>query len=258
MQINSKFVVSWFLRQLNRRSGREDQISNKLLSFVEARLSPGGEFGLHLTVGMALLLLSGYVFHELAEAVMGQEAITVLDVQVAHWFNAHAAEPFTSLMLGVSAMHSVAGMVLLFGALAAYLWRQRARYWLLALLFSVPGGMLLNVALKHVFQRARPAFEDPLVTLATYSFPSGHTTAATCFYGLLASYLVMARPAWNVRLGTVAVCVTMVLLVAFSRVYLGAHYVSDVLAAMAESVAWLAVCITAISTLRRRRESKTV
>jgi undecaprenyl-diphosphatase len=118
VQINSKFVVSWFLRQLNRRSGWEDQISNKLLSFVEARLSPGGEFGLHLTVGMALLL-SGYVFHELAEAVMGQEAITVLDVQVAHWFNAHAAEPFTSLMLGVSAVHSVAGMVLLFCALAA-------------------------------------------------------------------------------------------------------------------------------------------
>jgi undecaprenyl-diphosphatase len=138
------------------------------------------------------------------------------------------------------------------------MWRQRAHYWLLALLFSVPGGMLLNVALKHVFQRARPVLEDPLVTLATYSFPSGHTTAATCFYGLLASYLVIARPAWSVRLGTVAVCVTMVLLVAFSRVYLGAHYVSDVLAAMAESVAWLAVCITAISTLRRRREAKTV
>jgi undecaprenyl-diphosphatase len=78
------------------------------------------------------------VFHELAEAVMGQEAITVLDVQVAHWFNAHAAEPFTSLMLGVSAMHSVAGMVLLFCALAAgcgasgratgcWRWRSRCR-----------------------------------------------------------------------------------------------------------------------------------
>ena len=213
---------------------------------------------MHLTVGMVLLLLSGLVFHELAEAVMGQEAITVLDVQVAHWFNAHAAEPFTSLMLGVSAVHSVAGMVVLFCVLAAWLWRQRATYWLLALAFSVPGGMMLNVVLKHVFQRARPVFEDPLVTLATYSFPSGHTTAATCFYGLLASYLVIARPAWSVRLGTVAVCVAMVLLVAFSRVYLGAHYVSDVLAAMAESVAWLAVCITAISTLRRRRESKTV
>lgn len=221
-------------------------------------MSPSGEFGLHLTIGMVLLLAAGLVFHELAEAVMGQDAITVLDVQVAHWFNAHAFEPLTSLMYGVSALHSVAGMVLLFCLLAAYLWRSKAYYWLLALLFSVPGGMVLNVALKHVFQRARPVFEDPLVTLATYSFPSGHTTAATCFYGLLVSYLVIARPVWSVRVATVVLCVSMVLLVAFSRVYLGAHYVSDVLAAMAESVAWLAVCITAISTLRRRREAKTL
>jgi len=229
-----------------------------LLSFVEARLSPQGEFGLHLTIGMVLLLISGAVFHELAEAVMGQDAITVLDVQVAHWFNAHAFEPLTSFMYAVSAVHSVAGMVVLFCLLAWYLWQKQAHYWLLALAFAVPGGMVLNVALKFYFQRARPVFEDPLVTLATYSFPSGHTTAATCFYGLLVSYLVIARPVWSVRLGTVAACVAMVLLVAFSRVYLGAHYVSDVLAAMAESVAWLAVCITAISTLRRRREGKTV
>lgn len=189
---------------------------------------------------------------------MGQQAITVLDLQVAHWFNTHAFEPATSIMLAVSQMHSVAGMLLLIGLFAWHLWRRGQRYWLLAFGFAVPGGMVLNVALKFLFQRARPTFEQPLVTLATYSFPSGHTMAATCFYGMLVSYLVIARPAWSVRLGTVALCLTMVLLVAFSRVYLGAHYVSDVLAAMAESVAWLAVCITAVSTLRRRREGRTV
>lgn len=221
-------------------------------------MSPNGEFGLHLTVGMALLLAAGLVFHELAEAVMGQEAITVLDVQVAHWFNAHAFEPLTGFMYAITHMHSMAGMIFLLGALALYLWRQQAHYWLLALAFAVPGGMVLNVVLKQIFQRSRPVFEEPMVTLATYSFPSGHTTAATCFYGMLACYLVMARPAWSVRLGTVALCLTMVLLVAFSRVYLGAHYVSDVLAGMAESVAWLSVCITGVSTLRRRREGKTV
>lgn len=207
---------------------------------------------------MAVLFVSGLVFHELAEAVMGQEAITVLDVQVANWFNAHAFEPLTSVLYVITHVHSVAGMIVLIGLLACYLWKQGARYWLMALAFAVPGGMVLNVALKFYFQRARPVFEDPMITLATYSFPSGHTTAATCFYGLLASYLVIARPAWSVRLGTVAFCLSMILLVAFSRVYLGAHYVSDVLAAMAESVAWLAVCITAISTLRRRREGKTI
>jgi membrane-associated phospholipid phosphatase len=229
-----------------------------LLRFIEERLTPGKEFGLHLTLGMLLLFVAGAVFHALAEAVMGQQAITVLDLQVAHWFNAHAFQPLTGIMLGISLLHSAAGMTVLVAALALYLWRVQARYWLLALLFSVPGGMLLNVGLKYLFQRSRPVFEEPLVTLVTYSFPSGHTTAATCFYGLLASYLVIARPRWSVRLGTVALCLAMVLLVAFSRVYLGAHYVSDVLAAMAESVAWLAVCITAISTLRRRRAGKSL
>lgn len=225
---------------------------------MEARLSPSGEFGLHLTVGMALLFASGLVFHELAEAVMGQEAITVWDLHIAHWFNANAFEPVTTILYVFTHIHSVAGMLVLIGLLAWHLWRQRARYWLMALAFAVPGGMLLNVALKYYFQRARPVFEEPMVTLATYSFPSGHTTAATCFYGLLACYLVMTRPAWSVRAATVSFCLVMILLVAFSRVYLGAHYLSDVLAAMAESVAWLAVCITAISTLRRRREGKTI
>lgn len=236
----------------------EHQIFTKFIRFIEARLSPGGEFGLHLTAGLALLVAAAAIFSDLAEDVMGKEAITVLDMQVAHWFHAHAFEPLTSVMLGVSLAHTGYGMVLLVAALGWHLWRVRARYWLLALLVSVPSGALLNVALKYHFQRVRPAFDEPLVTLMTYSFPSGHTSAATLFYGLLASYLVIARPQWHVRLGTAVGCVLMVLLVAFSRVYLGAHYLSDVLAAMAESVAWLAVCITAISTLRRRREAKTI
>ncbi|MYN20250.1 phosphatase PAP2 family protein [Rugamonas sp. FT107W] len=236
----------------------EHQIFSKFIRFIEARLSPGGEFGLHLTAGLVLLLVSVAIFGELAEDVMGKEAITVLDMQVAQWFHAHAFEPLTGFMLGVSLVHTGVGMVVLVAALGWYFWRARARYWLLALLVAVPTGAMLNVALKYHFQRVRPMFDEPLVTLMTYSFPSGHTSAATLFYGLLASYVMIARPHWHVRLGAAAACAMMVLLVALSRVYLGAHYLSDVLAAMAESVAWLAVCITAISTLRRRREAKTL
>jgi undecaprenyl-diphosphatase len=113
--------------------------------------------------------------------------------------------------------------------------------------------MLLNVALKHVFQRARPSFDDPLLSLLTYSFPSGHTAAATVFYGLLACYLVRRAHAWRARVLIVLAAVAMVVLVALSRMYLGAHYLSDVLAAAAEGAAWLAICITAVSTLQRRR-----
>jgi undecaprenyl-diphosphatase len=137
--------------------------------------------------------------------------------------------------------------------LALWFWRRRAHYWLIVCLIAVPGGMLLNVALKHVFRRVRPSFDDPLLSLVTYSFPSGHTAAATVFYGLLACYLVRRTQAWRVRVLIVAGAVAMVILVALSRMYLGVHYLSDVLAAAAEGAAWLAICVTAVSTLHRRR-----
>jgi undecaprenyl-diphosphatase len=223
-----------------------------------ARLTPGGEFGLHLTLGVALLLATVAIFGHLADEVMEQDAITVLDVQIANWFNTHHAEPWTSLMLAVSLVHKVGGMVLLVAAFGYWLWRRQQRYWLLALGVTVLPGMILNVLLKQVYQRSRPLLEEPLVTLATYSFPSGHTAAATLFYGLLASYIMIAYKGWSVRLATAALCVLMIFWVAFSRVYLGAHYLSDVLAAMASSVAWLTICITAISTLRRRREARSL
>lgn len=233
-----------------------DQIFSKVVRFIEARLSPREEFGLHLTAGVLLVVAAMVVFHALVEAVLGQGGITVLDLQVADWFHRHAFEPLTSFMRLVSHIHTGAPMVLLIMALAYYFWRIQAHYWLLTLLVATPTGALLNVAIKYVIQRPRPVFDEPLVSLLTYSFPSGHTAAATMFWGLLACYLVIVRPQWHARLLAVLLSVSMVLLVALSRIYLGAHFLSDVLAAMAESVAWLAIWITAISTLRRRRAAR--
>ena len=237
---------------------RRHQIFSKILRFMGARLTPGGQFGLHMTLGVLIMIVSVPVFGNIADEVTDQDAITVLDVHIANWFNTHHVEPYTSFLLFISFVHKVGGMILLVAAFGYYLGRRQQRYWLLALGVTVLPGMILNVVLKQVFQRSRPLFEEPLVTLSTYSFPSGHTAAATLFYGVLACYIMIACKGWSVRLATAAFCVVMIFLVAFSRVYLGAHYLSDVLAAMASSAAWLAVCITAISTLRRRSEARSL
>lgn len=223
-----------------------------------ARLSPGGQFGLHLTSGVLMMVIAVSIFGNLAAEVMEQDDITVIDLRIANWFNANHFEPLTSIMVAITTVHMMPGVLAMASAFGYYLWTRGQVYWLWALLLSVPVGMLLNVLLKHTFQRSRPVFEEPLVTLATYSFPSGHASAATLFYGLVACYVMIARKGWSVRLGTAAACTMMILLVAFSRVYLGAHYLSDVLAGMAGSAAWLTICITGISTLRRRREAKSL
>jgi len=233
-----------------------ETLFSKLLRFIGARLTPGGEFGLHLTAGLALLVATVSVFREIAEAVGEQDDIAVFDVHVAQWFHAHGFEPLTTIMLGFTHMHGIVGMSVASTLLAAWFWRKQAPYWLLSVLIAAPGGMLINVLLKNTYARPRPMFDEPLLTLATYSFPSGHTAASTLFYGLIASYIIATSPSWRRRVAAALFAVAMVLLVAFSRVYLGAHYVSDVIAAMAYSTGWLAICIAAVSTLRRRRAGR--
>lgn len=228
----------------------------RLRRFVEARLSPEGELGLHMTVGVVLMLIAMVVFHEIAEAVMGMEQITVIDLQVAYWFNQNAIPWITWCLLVITHLHGVLGAITIACLLAWYLHRKKATYWLFTLVITMPGVMFLNVLLKYIFGRARPSFETPLLdALSTYSFPSGHTATATALYGLMGAYLVcqLDHRQWRRRTLIVLAAFLMAALVGFSRIYLGAHYLSDVLAAMAESYGWLAICIAGVSTLRRRR-----
>lgn len=230
----------------------------RLHRFAAARFSPEGEYGLHLTVGVALLLAATAVFARLAGAVVAGAPITQLDVEVANWLHAHAREggPLQLFLMAVTQVHRTPGVLIL--ALAAGIWLYRGghRYWTLALVSAVPGGMLLNVALKHTFERARPHFEEPLLQLTTYSFPSGHAMAATVLYGLLACYAARHARSWVGRVLPFVLAGMMIFTVAFSRLYLGAHYLSDVLAAFVEGCGWLAICISGTATLNRRRAAR--
>lgn len=227
-----------------------------LPDYLAARFSRTGAFGLYLTVGLGAMLLAVWLFGIIATEMLARTGLGGFDLPLANWCHAHLQRRLTSFLLVVTYWHHPLGVLAMAALLGAWFHARRLRYWLLALVLSVPGGMLLNVLIKYMFRRARPSFEDPLFTLASYSFPSGHTSGATFFYGLLAAFLVCRSKHWGARAATVAGAVFMVALVAFSRVYLGAHYLSDVLAAVTEGCAWLAICITAVSVLRRRSEAR--
>jgi membrane-associated phospholipid phosphatase len=222
------------------------------VAFVRARLSPEEYLGLHLTLGAIALVVASWLFGIIAKDVATNDALTVVDVRLASWFHAHATPTLTKTMLFVTHLGDTAVVICLTLLFALFLLWRRQRYWLLTLALTVPCGMLLNMLLKLAFARARPSFNDSLV-LTTFSFPSGHTMAATVFFGTVATFLVWSIRGLGRRVLTVLVASLLIALVAFSRIYLGVHYLSDVLAAIAAGLAWLALCLTGVDTLRRRR-----
>ena len=226
------------------------------IAFVQARLAPQSYLGLQLTVGAILLIGASWLFGGIAEDVVHGDPLTVIDLQVALWFHAHATALVIQAMLILTHLHDPLPVTLYVVLLAAYLAWRHNWYWLIGVGLTVPLGMLLNVLMKYAFRRARPSFDDPLLALTTYSFPSGHVAGATLFYGVMAAMVISRTPVWRWRVLAVLAATTMVALVALTRVYLGVHYLSDVLAAFAEGVAWLTLCLTGLHTYWAHRVAR--
>ena len=208
-------------------------------------------------LAIAVLLSAAALFALIAEDVITRDPILARDLQVSVWLHTHGSPIFSAFLLAITQLHSTLGVTILAAIVAVFLWRHGDRYWVLSLALAVPGGLLLNVIVKNVIHRDRPVWDDPLLTLASPSFPSGHAAGATLFYGFLAAYMVwrMKHPAG--RALVVAGCVLMVALVGFSRIYLGVHYLSDVLGAVSLSSAWLVLCLVTVRAIAKRRAAAT-
>lgn len=197
--------------------------------------------------GALLIVSSAWLFGMIAEDVVTGDRLTLLDLRVAEWLHRHVGAGMTGLMLRVSQLHSTVAMTIYSLAIGALACKRRQRRRVTTLALCMGGGLLLNVLLKLTFQRPRPQFADPILTLTSYSFPSGHVAASTIFYGLGVVWVFARTPAVQWRLLAVIGAAMAISLVAFSRMYLGVHYLSDVAAAFAESLVWLSLCLLALA-----------
>ena len=144
--------------------------------------------------------------------------------------------------------------IVLFAVVLFLIWK---RHWLslLTLIVAVPGGMLLNELIKVAVHRPRPFLAGPFVDWSGYSFASGHTIGATLLYGQLALLLLPIVKARSGRAVMIGAAVLVVSLVGFSRIALGAHYLSDVLGAIFLGVLWLALRLHRHQPPTRLRQS---
>lgn len=173
------------------------------------------------------------------------------DHQVAGWFHAHLTHTFVSVLRAFTEFGSSEWIgVILFFAVLFFAWK---RWWpsLVTLVVAVPGGMLLNELVKVLVHRQRPFLHGWFVDWSGYSFASGHTIGATLLYGQLALFILPALKARYWRTLTVSSAAFLIALVGFSRIALGAHYLTDVLGGIFFGIFWLTFCLVAGKPLRR-------
>jgi membrane-associated phospholipid phosphatase len=205
-----------------------------------------GPFALAGLVGALLLLL---LFAKLSEEVFSNE-ITVFDNNLARWVHSFANPTLDAFFNALSALGGTVGITALtIIAFAFLMWRGHAHHaWQLAL--AVVGGLVINQALKMLFHRTRPDLW-PGAQFAGFSFPSGHATLSLCLFGMFAWLGWQFFRSRAVRTGWTLLMVLLILLVGLSRIYLGAHYPSDVLAGYLSGGLWLVGLLSGVDIYKR-------
>jgi undecaprenyl-diphosphatase len=165
-----------------------------------------------------------------------------------------ASPLLTAIMRGFSFVGSTialsAGTIFVVIRFAMRKWKREA------ILFSLTmiGAGLLNITLKLAFKRPRPVPFFNLSPPETYSFPSGHSLTSAVFFGALAAILTARIKSRRVKAAIWIVSTAMFLLIGLSRIYLGVHYTTDVIAGFAAALIWiLVVRFVEMGLVRRRR-----
>ena len=198
---------------------------------------------------LVIAVLAIFLFAWLAENVAAQHTFQ-FDSSVRAAVHAHSSPALTRLMFAISFMGSgglAVSALLAFALFRHFQWR-RAAIWLVV---TLAGALVLDLTLKFAFHRPRPVpFFGPIPR--TYSFPSGHSLFSFCFYGVLAGLLAGRVRSMSARLLIWLAAALLVLLIGLSRIYLGVHYPSNVIAGYLAGTIWAATMV-ALDRVRRRR-----
>ncbi|MBZ5657376.1 MAG: phosphatase PAP2 family protein [Acidobacteriia bacterium] len=203
-------------------------------------------------VSLAIAVLAIFLFAWLADSVVDKRTLA-FDSWVRAAIHAWSSPPLTRLMFAISFMGKgglIAIALLAFALFRHFHWR-RAAIWLVV---TLAGSLVLELTLKSAFHRPRPVpFFGP--NPMTYAFPSGHALFSFCFYGVLAGLLTGRVRSLPARILIWLVTALLVLAIGLSRIYLGVHTPSDVIAGYLTGTIWAATMV-ALDRWRQQRKNR--
>ncbi|MGH2776710.1 MAG: bifunctional DedA family/phosphatase PAP2 family protein [Actinomycetota bacterium] len=219
------------------RSVRERYHSE--IAFLARRFDPGARLGLSLTVGLAIVLIFGFLFGEIFEEVVERDTGFV-DGPVLRFLTEHRSPEVTTVMRGITFFGgAIAGLVLMTAAIVAGYVKTRDVRQPAFLAFCLVGALGLAPVIKLIVQRPRPEL-SPVMDVGGFAFPSGHATTSMIVFGALA-FVLTRRLSWRTDVWIWAGAGVASFLIGFSRLYLGVHWLTDVVGGWALGLLWLAL-----------------
>lgn len=201
--------------------------------------------------GLILAAIALWLFAELAEEVMQNES-RLLDTNVLFAIQQLQRPWLDPIMVFITDSGDPTILVSLCVIASIWLLFRRQRSEAMTLAIAAFGAAGLNSLLKNLFERDRPALWSRIVDVRHYSFPSGHAMLSIVIYGLLGYLLAQRFPRWR---GWILTGVTIaVVLIGFSRLYLGVHWLTDIIAGYLAGLVWLVACILSLEIWQHRQE----
>ena len=207
-----------------------------------------------LGAGLTATGMAGDAFMDIAERVHANSPqLRAIDAGAHEWARTIRTPGATTFLTALTLLGTPVGLgILLLIVIALLAWKKRWR-WIAYLGVTSGLGGLLNLQLKSYFARARPELAEALRSAHGYSFPSGHAMGSTIVFGALGYLAVRVLPRWRDRSAALALCLSLIVAISASRVYLGVHWISDVGAGIAAGAIWVVTATVAYETLRRIR-----
>lgn len=199
--------------------------------------------GIALVIFVALVAFFAYIAREVIEGETLQDDRGVL-LRLNHF----ATPDLDKLVVGVTSLGDVISVVTITAGLLTFLAYRKKWQAFTQVAFGMAGAGLLNFTLKLIFERDRPQLWEWVIHESSYSFPSGHAMLT----GALAFTLIILAWRTSYRYLAVAGGVVYIVLIGFSRLYLGVHYPTDIIAGWCASLAWVLAVATLLGAIRWR------
>jgi undecaprenyl-diphosphatase len=208
-----------------------------------------GALGIFLIAGFAVAAAGTLGFSELAEHVRSGST-TAFDDAVLTWLGAHHTKLLDAVMLEITALGTGTVVLMIAGIAGLFLALTQHKYSALLLLVSAAGGIVLDGLLKLGFSRPRPHIIVWGTNAVSSSFPSGHAMSAVIVYGTVAYLAARLHKTVWARVITLVAALIVILAICVSRLYLGVHYPTDVLAGLIIGLAWAGFCMAALESVQ--------